>query len=253
MKERIAIIDSGIGGLPIFNQFIRHITCVTYLADNKFFPYGTKDDIELINILDRIIFYFLNHRYQKVVLACNTASYIYHKYLKYKYKDCVVSIIEDTIDDLNGINHLCNVGIVATNHVVKSNIYSDLIKEKYPVETITLPASELVKLCEENDKTGIEDFIKNHFHVFKTKNIDALILGCTHFNLIEKEISNFFNNQIPIICSGYSLINQFIQNDLCLTCGRNMIYLTDYQKKYIDKIKFLFKDLRNIKIQALNI
>jgi len=253
LKPRIALIDSGIGGLSIFNQFIRHLGCVTYLADNKFFPYGTKKDSELINIVDRLIFYFLNQQYEKVILSCNTASLVYQKYLKYKYQDSVVSIIDQTIDDLENIKHLNHVGIIATDHVIESNIYSDLIKQKYEIESTSLKASDLVSSCEKNDQKAIKKYLHTHFHVFKEKEVSALILACTHFNLIENEIKAYFDGKVPIICSGYSILDQFRLNDLCLMCSQNIIFLTNYQKSYVDKIKFLFKDLKNIEIKELNI
>ncbi len=247
------MLDSGIGGLTLFNQFIKHLNCVTYLADNRYFPYGIKEDVDLINIIDRLIFYFLNRQYKKVILACNTASYVYHKYLKYKYKDLVVSIIENTVDDLENVKKLNRVGMIATKQVVESHIYDDLIYQKYQVQTISKAASELVCLCENNNTELIKQYLQNHLQDFKKENIDVLILGCTHFNLIEKEIKDFFNHQLPVICSGYSIVNQFILNDLCLMCNKNKIYLTKYEQIYVEKIKRLFNDLKNIKIQALNI
>ncbi len=253
LKGRIAIIDSGIGGLTIFNQYIQRFTGITYLADNKYFPYGTKTDSELINIIDRIIYYFLHHDYELVILACNTASLIYEKYLKYKYHAQVISIIDSTINDLYGITPLNQVGIIATNQVVSRNIYTDLILKKFTTKTTNLPASELVTLCEENDQSGILLYIKSHFHIFKDPKIDALILGCTHFNIIQQAISDYFNGEIPIICSGYSLIKHFQDSNLCLNCNQNKIYLTDYQASYAKKIKKLFKDLKNIEIQSLKI
>ncbi len=252
MRQRIALIDSGIGGLTIYQQFIKHLPNITYLADNRYFPYGTKKDSDLINIIDRLIFYFLNHHYQYVVLACNTASYIYMKYLRYKYKDSVISIIDSTIDSLNEYDNLQHVGIIVTNQVADSDIYAKKIKERFGINTTTIAASDLVSLCENNDQEAISSYISNHFQILKDLRVDALILGCTHFNLIEKEISAFFEG-IPIICSGYAILDKLMQNDLCLMCSQNMIYLTNYEDTYVNKIRNVFKDLKKIKIKSLNI
>ena len=251
MKPKVAFIDSGIGGLTLFSKFM-HFSNITYVADNRFFPYGVKKESELINIIDRLIFYFLNKHYDKVILSCNTASYIYIKYLRYKYKDSVVSIIESTVNDLENYQNIKNVGILATDKVVQSNIYEKLIVSKYQVKTFSLALSELVSLVENNDQVLIDKFLEDNLTLLVGK-IDVLILACTHFNIIEENINRIFKGKIPIICSGYSLINRLKNNLLCLSCCREKIYLTNFNEDYVKKIHNLFNELKNIEIKSLNI
>ena len=253
MKPKIVVIDSGLGGLTIFKQLIAQTSNIHFVADNKHFPYGTKKTSELVNIIDRLIHYFLNNQYDKVILACNTASLIYDKYLRYKYKNEVITIIDSTIAEIENIYNLSHVGIIATNKVIESNIYQDYIKRKYQIRTTTIACSELVNLCENYDKLKINAFIKQHFSIFKENKIDALILACTHFNIIEKEIDRFFKHEVPLICSGYGLSKQLKLSYLCFMCGRNQIFLTNNHKNYVEKIRYLFPEFKNIKIKSLNI
>lgn len=255
MKGKIAIIDSGIGGLTVFNHFLEsnNNANITYLADNLFFPYGIKKDYELINIIDRIIFYFLNNNYQKVIIACNTASLIFSKYLKYKYNGFVIPIIDSTIKDLNNIKNLKNVGIIGTDYIINAKVYEKLIKKRYNVNTYSLACYKLIEYCENYDKDKIHKYIKENFNYFKVNKIDTLVLGCTHFNTIYDEMVDYFDNNINIICSGYSLVNEIEQSDICAMCCQRKIYLTNLQDEYVNKIKNVFPNLNKFEIKALNI
>ncbi len=255
MKERIAIIDSGIGGLTVFNYLLKfdNNANITYLADNKNFPYGNKSDTELIRIIDRIIVYFLTNNYQKIIIACNTASLIYNKYLKEKYYEFVFPIIESTIKNLENIKNLKNIGVIGTDYIINSKVYEKLIKKDYSVNTFSLACYKLIEYCENNDKDKINDYIKENFNYFKNNKIDTLVLGCTHFNTIFSEINDYFYNNVNIISSGYSLVHNIKQSDFCAMCCRKKIYLTNYQTEYVNKIKNVFPILNNIQIKALNI
>lgn len=247
MKQKIALIDSGIGGLTLFSKLI-YYTDLTYVADNKFFPYGLKKESMLINIIDRLLFYFLYNNYNRVILACNTASYIYEKYLRSQYNNFVLTILDNTINELENYQGVKHVGILATNKVIDSKIYENLIKKKYQHKVTSVSASDLVNLCENNEKELIRKYIKENLKIFKE--VDILILACTHFNIIEQEILDIFN--IPVICSGYSLIGK-IKNDLYSKYENSVIYLTNYYEDYVKKIRMMFNYLNNINIESLNI
>lgn len=254
VSKKVAIIDSGIGGLTVFQHFLLYNkdVSVTYLADNKFFPYGVKKDKDLISLIERIIQYFIHLNYQTIILACNTASYIYNEYLKSKYNDKVYSIIESTINDLGNVQNCKRVGIIATDNTIKSKIYQKEILKQYDVEIFPYEASELVNLCEDYCQKCIVKYIEKNFHYFKIRNIDTLILGCTHFNTILSLLDDFFENKIHLVCSGYSLVEPKKQS-IITDENNHLIYLSKYSFKYIEKIVNIFPNLKNIQIKELNI
>lgn len=246
----IIVYDSGLGGLSLFKLLKEKGVKLSYLADNKFFPYGTKNDGELIKIIERVIDYLLNKGYHKIILACNTASTIYMKYLDKRYNKVVVPIIMSTIKELEKYPNVKTVGIIATNNVAKNDLYGDLIRDTYKLKTITIPCSDLVDLCEQMDRNKIIAYMQEHFQELN-KEIDALILGCTHFNLIEEEIKAFFNARIPIILSGRALLDELELN--CEENSNEYIYLTSYNEEYIKKILYLHPTLTSCKFESLNI
>ncbi|HEY8364487.1 MAG TPA: aspartate/glutamate racemase family protein, partial [Haloplasmataceae bacterium] len=184
---------------------------------------------------------------------CNTASNIYSKYLAYKYQDNVIPIIDITISELSKYRNIEHVGIIATNQVIQSGIYEKKIKNQYQVKTTSLAGSDLVELCENYQIDKIRIYLKTYFNKFKQDKIDTLLLGCTHFNLIKNEINEYFDGEVRIICSGYAFPDLISKNYLCYSCGENIIYLTDYNEAYVNKIKTLFGELKKVKIMSLNI
>ena len=248
----IVIIDSGIGGLTVLNHFYMHYNhCnITYCADNRFFPFGTKSDEELIFIVDRLIRYFESQNFKIIFLACNSASVIYNKYLKNKYNICVYTIIDETVYDLISQGPFNRVGIIGTNQTINSNVYQEAIKKKLAVEVHAFACSTLVLLCEQYRENEIKEYIETYFQIFKS--YDALVLGCTHFNTIEGLFNDFFNDRVKLICSGYHAIRN-LHSTLIKYKDVQRIFLTKTNPDYEMKIKCLFPHLKNIEVVTLKI
>ncbi|MDF2700516.1 MAG: murI [Haloplasmataceae bacterium] len=254
--ENVVIIDSGIGGLTVYNHLIELNvnTHVTYLADNRFFPYGTKNDNELKIIIERILNYFTYHNYKHLFLACNTASVIYNKYFINKYPVNVYPIIENTVDEILKLPYCKKIGVIGTNKTIEECVYQNRIKQLVDVEVIAIPCSDLVMLCEKYDEDKIREYINKYFMIFKEKQIDTLILGCTHFNVISKILDEYFEHNIKIICSGYALIeslnNSVLTNNINNNCS---IYVTNRKHNYNEIVNVLFPKLKNKKIEYLEL
>lgn len=251
MKGSLVVYDSGLGGLSLFKLLRERVHHLVYVADNQYFPYGTKTDFELISIIERIIMYLLDRGAEKIILACNTASTIYMKYLESRYNGKVIPIITSTIKELEKYPEIKTVGIIATNNVAENDLYGRLIRSSYGLRTITIPCSDLVDLCERMDREQINLYMKEHFTELN-KEIDALILGCTHFNLIEQEIKAFFNAQIRLILSGKALLDEIEINNPNHQYD-DYIYLTNYNEDYITKILTLHPHLINCKFASLKL
>lgn len=237
--NKLAIIDSGIGGLTIVNYLneLNEDICITYVRDNEYFPYGTKTNDELIYIIDRIINNLVKQNFNYIIIACNTASYIYSKYLSGKYSCHVFPIITATVLDLN--KNSKRVGVIGTNKTIESNIYEETIQAVSKTEVFSLACQELVELCELQDIPKIKRYVEEKFGVFKNEKIDTLILGCTHFNSIYDILNDYFDYKVNIINSGYSLVRKFINLDL-MKCNVNKIYNTKIDNDFnIVASKFL--------------
>lgn len=191
-NRKIGIFDSGIGGINVLNEFLKHFPNedFIYLADMKNLPYGTKSHEELVSIVTKNINFLYNMDLKVIVIACNTASAnSYHLELDIP----IFRIIEPTAKMANKLGK--DVAILATNYTIDSKAYEKFLT----VNSRGFRCSDFVSLienpiCSKDDiKTSVSSVLKD----LKGKE-EVVILGCTHFQFIEDEITSFLGNVIII-------------------------------------------------------
>lgn len=199
---RIGVFDSGVGGLTVLKSIYEKYNDneYIYIGDNKNLPYGNKTKEELFSYASRIIDYFISKDIKLIVIGCNTICSNIFNDLKEKYKDITfIGVIDATIDLFLKSNKR-NVLVIATENTIKSNKYEEKIKKNNSniiVHNLSTPA--LVPLIEENKDCSdeINSILRNF------KDIDSIILGCTHYKLIEHLIPK----NIACIDSSSGVIN----------------------------------------------
>ena len=181
------MFDSGVGGLTVLksvydkypnNEYI-------YIGDNKNSPYGDKTKEELFSYASRIIDYFIEKDIKLIVIACNTICSNILPILKDKYKYItLIGVIDSTISSFIKRDKK-NVLVIATNKTISSNIYEEKIKSiNNSINVYSLATPELVPMIEhEIDTTEI---LHKYFEPYT--DIDSIILGCTHYKIIEDKI-----------------------------------------------------------------
>lgn len=186
---RIGVFDSGVGGLTVLKSLYEKYPNneYFYIGDNKHMPYGNKTHKQLLKYATTIIDYFISIDIKIVVIGCNTiCSNILDK-LKNKYKNLIlIDVIDSTIKEFIRKNKN-NVLILATEKTIDSNVYENKIKKiNNNIKISNLKAISLVPIIEKDlDATNlIEEYLSNY------KDIDSIILGCTHYKLIESLIPN---------------------------------------------------------------
>jgi glutamate racemase len=186
---KIGIFDSGVGGLTILKELYKVFpNCdYTYIGDNKNCPYGDKTKEQLFNYAARIIDYFINNDIKLVVIGCNTiCSNVFDK-LKEKYKDInLIGVIDATINNFINTNSK-NVLVIGTVGTINSNVYENKIKEKNRnIKVYSLSTPDLVPMIENE----IDTEYKLNEYLRPYNDVDSIILGCTHYKLIEDKIKN---------------------------------------------------------------
>ncbi len=190
------MIDSGIGGLCVLQKTLQKCCGeFVYLADSKYFPYGTKSKEQLLSRLIRLVKHF---DCQQVVLACNTASTL-AKQLQLQTDTPIVEIITPTCAYVEQMGY-SNICLLATHLTVNSKVYQNRLKT-VGCDVKAFSCDKLVKYAEngytQNDlKTELADIAKNVDNATQ-----CLLLGCTHFGLLRNQIQQQFDN-LPIVdCS----------------------------------------------------
>lgn len=196
MNQKIGILDSGIGGTTILKEIRKILPKEDYIyyADNKNNPYGEKTEEEIYQIVDNIVKFLIDEKKCKmIVLACNTATTCCMNKLKEQYKNIpfvgTVPAIKIACD-----NNYKNILLLATPATINSKKVHELIKEnkKDQQQIIPMPCDGLADAIENQDNKKINEILKKIKENTKDKNIDSIILGCTHYPLIKKEINKYF-------------------------------------------------------------
>ena len=191
MNNKVGVFDSGIGGLSILNELkiVLPNTDFIYFGDSKNCPYGEKSDEDLMNITRRIVDYLKNEGCKLIVIACNTATTRCMKKLRAEYPElifvgCVPAI--KMASDQNFKNTL----VMATPATIESERTHELVRDnKRDDQNIYLvPCFGLASAIERNNKKEIKNILGNIFFEYRDKNIDSIVLGCTHYPFIKKEI-----------------------------------------------------------------
>ena len=197
MNNKIGILDSGLGGLSILKKLIKVLPNENYLfyEDSVNNPYGNKTDDEIFKIVSNIVDYLLNEKCKIIVIACNTATTACINKLRNKYENTIfvgtVPAIKVSFD-----HDFKNTLLIATPYTIKSNSVHELINNfKKDNQNIMLLACEgLANKIETNDKNGMNILLDKLLFNYKNKNIDCIVLGCTHYPYIKKDIKKRITN-----------------------------------------------------------
>lgn len=193
----IGVFDSGIGGLTVLDEMKKVLPNEDYLfyADSLNNPYGEKSDTELYEITSNIVEYLISRGCKIIVIACNTATTRCIKYLRKKYPDMTFVGTEPAIKvacdrDYN------NILVMATPATISSERTNILVHDnKKDFENIYLvPCEGLANAIEVNDTVKQEKIVSSIYEEYKYKEIDAIVLGCTHYPHIKELISKYFVN-----------------------------------------------------------
>ena len=211
-KQFIGVFDSGIGGLNVLNNLVEDFPNENflYVGDNLNVPYGVKTKEQLEEIISKIFRYFEKEEVKAIVIACNTAS------VASMNLDCkvpVFRIIEPTAKNALKVSN--NIGVLATNFTIESKGYDMFLENNMKgikaSPFVTIVESDTIK--EEQSQKVINDILSP----FKGE-IDSIILGCTHFSVLEEDVKKVLGQDIKIIdsCKAFTeVLKQYLdENDL---------------------------------------
>jgi glutamate racemase len=207
--QPVGIFDSGIGGLTVAQAISALLPNerLIYFGDTAHMPYGDKSKELVRSYADRITGFLLHEKHCKaVVIACNTASAAAYELLRDKYKGVVpvLNVIDPMIEAVIADDAIKKVGIIGTRTTIESGVYQEKFSRRKPGLQFSAVATPLLaSMIEEgyyNDAIS-ETVLENYLGHSDLQNIDALVLACTHYPLIKKEIDFFYKGTVKIFDS----------------------------------------------------
>jgi len=189
-KKVIGVFDSGVGGIVVLNELVKALPNeeFLYVADEQNSPYGEKTKEEVREIVSKNCNYLYEKNSKMIVIACNTAT-ANSDHIKLDIP--IIGVIETTAKQVYELPKNSNVLLVATNVTVNSKSYQNYLKD-YNVFSIGAP--EFVKIVEENlySTQEAKTLVFDKLSKFQKEDIKAVILGCTHFELLKDFVQEVF-------------------------------------------------------------
>ena len=211
-KQSIGIFDSGIGGLSIWKEITTLLPNenTIYLADSKNAPYGQKSPEKIIEFCIKNTEFLLERNCKLIVVACNTATTNAINYLRSNY-DIPFIGIEPAIKPAALQTKTNSIGILATKGTLSSELFNNT-SQKFSdgIAIIEQIGEGLVPLIESGniESVEMEQLLVRYLNPMLKKNIDYLVLGCSHYPFLIPQIRKIVGNQVTIIDSGEAVAKQ---------------------------------------------
>ncbi|WP_339228314.1 glutamate racemase [Oceanobacillus sp. FSL K6-2867] len=207
MDKAIGVIDSGVGGLTVVHELMRQLPKekLIYIGDTARCPYGPRTEEEVKKFTWEMVEFLLTKNIKMLVIACNTATAFTLKDLKEKLDIPVIGVIKPGARAAIKFTNNNQVGIIGTEGTVRSGAYELALKKiKSDIHVNALACPLFVPMVEkgilsgEQAKKVVEESL---VPLKKDKEMDVLILGCTHYPLLKNTIQEVIGDHVTVISS----------------------------------------------------
>jgi glutamate racemase len=265
----IGVFDSGYGGLTVLKELVKKLPQYDYLylGDNARAPYGTRSFETVYKYTLECVQWLIDHGCPLIILACNTASAKALRTIQQNDLDNinpgvrVLGVIRPTAEVIGNYSTTKHIGILATKGTVDSQSYLLEIEKFFPDVQVTQEACPMwVPLIENNEhlSEGADYFVKQHLNkiIEKDPDIDTVLLGCTHYPLLEEKIKQFLPSQLKLLSQGgivaeslgdYLIRHPEIENKISKT-QQKFFYTTDSAEEFNKKAALFYGSAANSKL-----
>jgi glutamate racemase len=217
----IGIFDSGIGGLTVAHAFMTQLPGYdfVYFGDTARLPYGNKSPQTVIEYALQDTEFLLKKGAQIVVMACNTASSVAAEDVRKQFDVPLFDVVTPAVSRAVAVSRSGRIGVIGTRATINSEIYPQKIRNLAPDAKVYSTACPLlVPLVEEGwlKKPETHMIVKKYLLPLKVRQIDTLILGCTHYPLLSGIIQRKIGKKVTIIDSSTGVANAvktFLENN----------------------------------------
>lgn len=202
--QSIGIFDSGVGGLTVMQQIVRHLPNeqLVYFGDTARVPYGEKSRETIIRYSIENSIFLMQQNIKILVIACNTASAHATEKLKQIFNIPVIGVIEPGAEKAAQVTRHGRIAVLGTKGTINSGIYQREIQRHLPGATITAIACPLfVPLVEERmgAHAAARLIVKEYLKPLHDKEIDTVLLGCTHYPMLRRLIEEELGPDVTVV------------------------------------------------------
>lgn len=207
-NRAIGVFDSGLGGLTVFKEIIEQLPneSAIYFGDSGRAPYGTKSRETVIKYTLQDIRFLMNHDIKMMVIACNTMSAHSYEFVKKSLDIPIIEVIGAGAATAVVETKNKKLGIIGTSATINSGAYQKAInKLDHNIEIIQRACPLFVPLVEEGQEWWENDIAlriaQEYLNPLKETGVDTLVLGCTHYPLLQKTISKVMGENVKLVSS----------------------------------------------------
>ncbi|MEI6132264.1 MAG: glutamate racemase [Bacillota bacterium] len=253
----IGVFDSGLGGLTVLKELLKKCPneSLVYFGDCGRIPYGTKSRETVQKFTMQDINFLLTKNVKAIVIACNTASAFGYEMAKEHFDLPIFEVVTPGARAAVRETRNEKIGVIGTPGTITSGVYESAIhkvSQNAGIKVVSKACPLFVPLVEEGwwDNEIAMKIVEEYLLPLKTEGIDTLVLGCTHYPILEKAISRVLGEGIRLVSSGVEIaaeVDEFI-------CSQEIVTTNDIQKREfytsdsIEKFAEMGKDFLGMEI-----
>ena len=205
-NDYIGVFDSGVGGISVLRQLKKILPGERFLyyGDSANAPYGKRTSEEVKKLTLSAVEKMMTHNLKALVLACNTATSVAVRTLREKYPDLIVIGIEPAVKPAVDQFPGGKIGVMATDVTLGEEKFNTLLQRFAGcADIVKIPAPGLVELVESGKGATLEaEMLLRQILENYIGNLDALVLGCTHYPLVIPAIRKVLGPRVVLLDGG---------------------------------------------------
>ena len=250
-KNTVGIFDSGLGGLSAYSVFrsLMPQENIVYFADSGRNPYGTRPPEQLRIMAKEDLAFLLRHSVRAIIAACGTMSANASEVLK----ECsvpVVNVLEPSVKRAAEIPGRGPIAVLATDASIKSGVFTAKLRAEAPERAIVpVACQDFVALCEAGITAGsdprLAEAIERYLAPVKESRAEGVLLGCTHFDIIEQAIREYLGSGVRVVsaaaCAAQAMADLLGGEASAQESGRSVFYTSGSVEEFEEKASKILK------------
>ncbi len=258
-QRPIGVLDSGLGGLTVVQEVIRQLPneSIIFIGDEARMPYGVKTHEQIISYTREMVQYLIDQNVKIIIYGCNTATAQALDAMEKEFTIPMIGVIKPGAKAATNVTQTNHIGIIGTQSTINSKSYNETIKNLDPsADVLGIAAQKFVSIVESdsaNTKQAKEN-IETTLKPFKDSNYDTLVLGCTHFPMLKKQINDYLPD-IKLVDPALKTVEvakKYLSDNNLLTDSKTRV-LQLHATANIDDFSKLAKRWLDVKIDEINL
>lgn len=261
-NRAIGVFDSGIGGLTVVKELIDILPNedIIYFGDTQRVPYGNRSEETIKKFALECANFLKDKNIKVLIIACNTVSAVALDLISKKIPIYTIGVIIPGSKSAIKITKNKKIAVIGTNATISNGAYEkEIKKENKEVEVFSKACPLFVPIAEEglsNSKIAIEA-VRYYLLELLEKNIDTIVMGCTHYPILEDTIKKVITNKISLVNPARETakdVKKYLFEKEKLSTGHknHIFYVTDDKEKFKNNLMEII-DIKNPIIEEVDL